>query len=313
MNPIFLQLAALLEGQNPAQVLELSQKQETLAERKRAALARVDEYILQAEAEYNDTPWRILDAPEGNDHPTGSRAKALKAIRALIERPTSLNQHLFDHCGVAAMGAILFTYFPGTSLDFFNNLLQSGAASLGPVQVAAPPEMMEVTYDDIQVALGKMTPDFDAVHWILLATLHYASSRAEMDRSGLSSGNLHPRKLQEFMAYTRLFYNVDLRPHTLGKVMDPGDVDIVTKSEHPLREVILFCDGTFLMELDNPLKASSMNHAIWLMNYSAFGTTVTLEYFTWGTHSAGRVYMKSRFEACCYGVLAFDIDLNAGE
>lgn len=313
MNPIFLQLAALLEGQSPALVLELSQKQETLAERKRAALVRVDEYILQAEAEYNDTPWRILDAPEGNDHPTGSRAKALQAIRALIEQPTSLNQHEFGHCGVAAMGAILFTYFPATSLDFFNNLLVTGAGSLGGIGVSATSEMMEVTYDDIVLALGSETPEFDAVHWILLATLQYASSKSETDRSGLSYGNVHPRKLEEFMAYTRLFYNMDLRPHTLGKVMNSGDVDIVTKSEHPLREVILLCDGTFLVHKDPLLSSGSMNHAIWLMNYSAFGATVTLEYFTWGAHFVGRVYIKSQFENCCYGVLAFDIDLNAGE
>ncbi|MBL9172074.1 MAG: hypothetical protein JNL10_00945 [Verrucomicrobiales bacterium] len=313
MNPTFLQLAALLDSQTPAQLLELSQKQETLAERKRAALVRVDELILQAEGEYNDTPWRILDAPEGDKRPPGSRATALKSIRALIEQPTSLNQHEFGHCGAAAMGAILITYFPGTFLDFFNNLLVSGAGSLGPVEIAAPYEMMEVTYGDIEVALGHETPEFDAVHWILLATLQYTSSVSEADRSGLSYGNVHPRKLGQLMEGTRFFTNLELRPPTLGKVMTPGDVDIVTKSEHPLREVILLCDGTFLVERDPLLPSGVMNHAIWLMNYSTFGTTVTLEYNTWGRHEVRRVYMKSRFEACCYGVLAFDIDLNAGE
>jgi hypothetical protein len=44
-----------------------------------------------------------------------------------------------------------------------------------------------------------------------------------------------------------------------------------------------------------------------------FGHRSVLEYFTWGRHEVRRVYMKSRFEACCFGVIAFDIDLNAGE
>ena len=50
----------------------------------------------------------------------------------------------------------------------------------------------------------------------------------------------------------------------------PGDVELAEKLLHPLREVNLLCDPTFLVDRDPLLLPGTLNYAIWLMNCRTF-------------------------------------------
>lgn len=301
MKPDHDALADLLERDSIAGIAQTADVAAVLRSRRQTARALVAGWIAENEEAPAYSPWAVLDH-EVRD--------AYFQLEILINRPDSIDQGDFGHCGPASVLAILFTYFPNKMASFSRDLITTGSAQLGKRLFAAPAAMLEATVQDLEIAIASAGAERPLVpqslSWLLMAALQYEMSRDEDDVTGLQNGGAGDAMTKTLLKDSELVKNLASdRPL-------PFDLDhpvLAGKSDNALLEVLLTCNGAFLEGSESRLPAKT-NHIIWLRKYAHVAPNVEMTYYTWG-QSERRTYNERTFAAHASDIISFTIKIDA--